>query len=208
MVKKQLKLLLNAIQEEIGDVQGRCFVDSAPVLERDWAQRSGIGWNGKHTLLISPKKGSYFFLAELIIDLDLSYDAPIKDFCGDCTRCIDACPTEAIAEKGYELDAKKCISYLTIELKDAIPESFSDKMENWMFGCDICQQVCPWNRFSSPHKQVDFLPKNGLLEMTKPDWEEITEEVFDRLFAGSAVKRTKYEGLKRNIAFIKKSDNF
>ena len=199
VVKDKLKQLMQFINDQIGEVNGRCFVDSAPVLERDWAKRSGIGWIGKNTLLIHPKQGSYFFLAELIIDLDLVYDHPIKDFCGTCTRCIDACPTEAISPQGYILDGSKCISYLTIELKEAIPESFKGKMDNWMFGCDVCQQVCPWNRFSTPHAEPAFQPQPDLLEMTLSDWEEITEEVFVRLFKNSPVRRTKFSGLKRNI---------
>jgi len=203
VVKKKLIHLFKWMAENYGAIDGRCFVDSAPVLERDWAKRSGLGWVGKHTLLINPKKGSYFFLCEIICDLELEYDHPIKDHCGTCTRCIEACPTEAISEDGYVVDGSKCISYLTIELKNEIPNEFSDQMENWMFGCDICQQVCPWNRFSTPHQEEKFIPKDGLLEMSKRDWEEITEEVFDKVFEGSAVKRTKFIGLKRNIDFLK-----
>ena len=203
VIKAKLKELLLFIQEQAGEVNGRCFVDSAPVLERDWAQRSGMGWKGKNTLLINPKAGSYFFLAEIILDLDLDYDHPMKDYCGTCTRCIDACPTEAIAPDGYLVDGSKCISYFTIELKEAIPEEYLGKFENWMFGCDICQEVCPWNRFSQPHKEPAFEPHPQLLEMDKREWEEITEEVFREIFRKSAVKRTKYKGLKRNIAFLK-----
>ena len=203
VVKKKLLSLFEWIKTTFGDVDGRVFVDSAPVLERDWAKRSGIGWIGKNTLLINPKKGSYFFLAEIIIDLDLYYDDPITDYCGTCTRCIDACPTEAISPSGYFIDGSKCISYLTIELKDAIPTEFTDKMANYMFGCDICQQVCPWNRFSTPHDEEAFLPKPDLLSMTKTDWQELTIPIFDTLFEGSAVKRTKFQGLKRNIDFLK-----
>ncbi len=202
VIKQKLKDLLAFIQNQIGAVNGRCFVDSAPVMERDWAKRSGVGWVGKHTLLIHPKQGSYFFLAELIIDLELEVDHPIRDYCGTCTRCIDACPTEAISPKGYILDGSKCISYLTIELKDALPKDFSDKMGNWMFGCDICQQVCPWNRFATPHDEPEFLPHPDLLDMTKADWQDITEEVFRKVFKKSAVKRTKFSGLKRNIDFL------
>ena len=203
VIKKKLNALLGFIREEIGEVNGRCFVDSAPVMEREWAKRSGVGWFGKNTLIINPKKGSYFFLAELIIDLELTADGPLKDHCGTCTRCIDACPTDAILENGYLLDAGKCISYFTIELKSAIPESMRGKFENWMFGCDICQEVCPWNRFSTPHQEPAFEPHSDLLEMKKKDWEEITEEVFRKVFKQSAVKRTKYGGLKRNIEFLK-----
>jgi epoxyqueuosine reductase len=202
VVKDKLKSLLAFIRENIGEVDGRCFVDSAPVLERDWALRSGLGWVGRHTLLINPKQGSYFFLAEIILDLELEYDAPMRDHCGTCRRCIDACPTEAISPQGYLLDASKCISYLTIELKDAIPQEFQDKMDNWMFGCDVCQDVCPWNRFSTRHEEPAFEPHPDLLGMKKSEWMEITEEVFGRVFQKSAVKRTKLEGLKRNIAFL------
>lgn len=203
VIKKKLKTLLQWLQDEVGQVSGRCFVDSAPVMERQWAERSGLGWLGKNTLLIHPRKGSYFFLAELIIDLELPVDHPIKDYCGTCTRCIDACPTDAISQEGYLLDASKCISYLTIELKDEIPEAFQDKMEGWAFGCDICQEVCPWNRFSTPHKEPAFDPHPDLLSMKEHEWHEITEEVFNIIFKKSAVKRTKYSGLKRNLAFIK-----
>ncbi len=203
VVKKKLINLFKWISVSFGEIEGRCFVDSAPVLERDWARRSGLGWVGKHTLLINPKKGSYFFLCEIICDLELDYDHPIKDHCGTCTRCIEACPTDAIGKEGYIVDGSKCISYLTIELKNEIPDTFSDQMQNWMFGCDICQQVCPWNRFSKSHNEEKFNPKEKLLKMRKPDWEDITEEIFDKLFEGSAVKRTKFEGLKRNIEFLK-----
>jgi epoxyqueuosine reductase len=204
VIRRKLKALLAEIREECGDVDGRCFVDSGPVLERDWARRAGIGWTGKHTLLINPKAGSYFFLSELILDLELTPDSPMQDHCGTCTRCIDACPTEAIASEGYMLDGSKCISYLTIELKDAIPEQFKGQMENRVFGCDICQQVCPWNRFSTPHLEPAFEPKDDLLNLSTRDWHEITEEVFETLFQHSAVKRTKYAGLKRNLEVLKK----
>ncbi len=206
VIKRKLKDLLQFIQTKIGEVSGRCFVDSAPVLERDWAKRSGSGWVGKNTLLINPKSGSYFFLAELIIDLELPTDHPIKDYCGTCTRCIDACPTEAISPEGYIVDGSKCISYFTIELKEALPESYKGKFENWMFGCDICQDVCPWNRFSKPHQEPAFEPHPDLLTMTKSDWEEITEEVFQTIFRKSAVKRTKFSGLKRNIEFLRNKE--
>jgi epoxyqueuosine reductase len=203
VVKEKLKELLGYIRNTAGVVSGRCFVDSAPVLERDWAKRSGLGWIGKNTLLINPKQGSYFFLAEIILDLKLEPDYPIRDHCGTCTRCIDACPTDAISSDGYIVDGSKCISYLTIELKESIPEEFSGKMENWMFGCDICQQVCPWNRFSKPHHEPQFNPKGEIIAMSRSQWEELTETDFSRLFKKSAVKRTKYQGLKRNIAFLK-----
>jgi len=202
VLKRKLKSLLAFIRETVGEVNGRCFVDSAPVLERDWARRSGIGWAGKHTLLINPRAGSYFFLAELILDLELTYDHPIKDYCGTCTRCIDACPTKAISPQGYVVDGSKCISYLTIELKNELPKDYQDKMDNWMFGCDVCQEVCPWNRFSKPHREPAFEPHPDLLYMTKSDWEDITEEVFNAIFRHSAVKRTKFKGLKRNLVFL------
>lgn len=202
VLKHKLKTLLAFIREQIGAVNGRCFVDSAPVLERDWARRAGVGWVGKNTLLIHPKAGSYFFLAELILDLELIYDQPIKDYCGTCTRCIDACPTDAIDSQGYWVDGSKCISYFTIELRDAIPEAFKGKFENWMFGCDICQDVCPWNRFAGPHNEPAFEPHAELLGMTKSDWTDLTEAVFQRVFRKSPVKRTKYAGLKRNIDFL------
>lgn len=202
VIKNKLKALLHFIQQQIGEVNGRCFVDSAPVLERDWAKRAGIGWVGKNTLLIHPKKGSYYFLAELIVDLELEHDIPMRDYCGTCTRCIDACPTEAISPQGYLVDGSKCISYFTIELKEALPEDYKGKFENWMFGCDICQEVCPWNRFSKPHQTPDFDPHPDLLEMKKQDWVELTAEVFQKVFKNSAVKRTKFAGLQRNIKFL------
>jgi epoxyqueuosine reductase len=205
VIRKKLKLLLNAMRAEFGEIHGRCFVDSGPVLERDWAKRSGVGWTGKNTLLINPKAGSYFFLAELIVDLELESDAPIRDHCGTCTKCIDACPTDAIADSGYVLDARKCISYLTIELREEIPDEFRGQMENWVFGCDICQEVCPWNRFSEPHQEVQFEPSDTLLNMTANDWHDMTEEFFEDLFIASAVKRTRYSGLKRNLAFLSRS---
>lgn len=202
VLKRKLKDLLAFIRETVGEVDGRCFVDSAPVLERDWAKRSGVGWSGKNTLTINPGAGSYFFLAELIIDLELVYDQPMKDYCGTCTRCIDACPTEAISPQGYVVDGSKCISYFTIELREAIPEAYRGKFEQWMFGCDICQEVCPWNRFAVRHSEPAFEPHPDLLQMTREDWAELTEEVFGVVFKKSAVKRTKYAGLKRNIDFL------
>ncbi|NNE30387.1 MAG: tRNA epoxyqueuosine(34) reductase QueG [Saprospiraceae bacterium] len=205
VIKRKLKTLLKILQEKIGAIEGRVFVDSAPVLERDWAYRAGNGWIGKNTLLIHPKQGSFFFLAEMILDIEFDFDHPIKDYCGTCRACIDACPTEAIAENGYVLDGSKCISYLTIELKEEIPTEFKGKMENWVFGCDICQEVCPWNRFSKAHQESDFEPREGLLAMEKKEWEEITEEVFQKLFKKSAVKRTKFKGFKRNLNFLKKN---
>jgi epoxyqueuosine reductase len=202
VIKDKLKTLLASIQEEIGEVGGRVFVDSAPVMDKVWAQKSGLGWMGKHTNIIHPKHGSFFFIAELILDIDLVPDGPIKDYCGTCTRCIDACPTDAIVAP-YVVDGSKCISNLTIELKDEIlPKEFKGKMENWMFGCDICQDVCPWNRFSKPHNEPAFNPHKNLLHMNKSDWTDLTSEVFQSLFKNSAVKRTKYAGLKRNIDFL------
>jgi epoxyqueuosine reductase len=205
VIKDKLKLLLAFIKEEIGEVNGRAFVDSAPVLDKAWAVRSGLGWMGKHTNVISKQVGSFYFIAELIIDLELIYDTPVTDHCGSCTACIDACPTEAIVEP-YVVDGSKCISYFTIELKEELPVSFKDKFDNWMFGCDVCQDVCPWNRFSKSHNEPLFNPHPELLEMSKSDWEEITKDVFNKLFKRSAVKRTKYKGLKRNIKFLSGED--
>lgn len=202
VIKGKLKALLKQLQVIDPSIEGRGFVDSAPVLERDWARRSGLGWIGKNTLLIHPRRGSYYFLAELLINKEIEPDSPIDDYCGTCTKCIDACPTDAILEDGYVMDGSKCISYLTIELKGEIPKKFEDKMENWMYGCDICQQVCPWNRFSSEHDEDDFIPSEALLKMTKEEWHELTDERFEELFRGSAVKRTQFKGLKRNIEFV------
>ena len=193
---------MNYIKSKIGDVGGRVFVDSAPIMEKAWASKSGLGWIGKNTNLISKKTGSFFFIAEVIIDLELEYDSPTTDHCGSCTKCIDACPTEALIAP-YQIDGSKCISYLTIELKDQIPNEFKDKMDNWAFGCDVCQTVCPWNRFANEHEEESFTPKEELLKMTKNEWNEITEEVFDKVFKNSAIKRTKFDGLKRNIKFLK-----
>ena len=202
VVKKKLQQMLEWMKTSFGNINGRVFVDSAPVLERDWARRSGLGWMGKNTMIIHPKKGSWFFLADIITDLEMVYDQQLSDYCGTCTRCIDACPTEAIHEDGYLMDGSKCISYLTIELKKKLPLEYKDKMENWMFGCDICQQVCPWNRFAESHSEPAFLPKEKLISMSKEEWHDLSEPLFDELFEGSAVKRTKYEGLKRNIKFL------
>ena len=203
VIKLSLNQMLDALRQKIGPIEGRGFVDSAPVLERSWAWLSGAGWIGKNGNLIQPKNGSFFFIASLIVDLELIYDEPIaKDYCGTCTRCIDACPTDALATP-YLIDASKCISYLTIELKDAdLPSAFKGKMENWAFGCDICQDVCPWNRFSKPHKEQRFEPNERLLNMSGAEWTELSEEIFQELFKRSAVKRTKYEGLRRNIKFL------
>jgi len=202
VIKDKLKQLLNFIQDEIGEVHGRAFVDSAPVLDKAWAAKSGLGWIGKHSNLLTQQVGSFYFIAELIIDLELTYDNPITDHCGSCTACIDACPTQAIVEP-YVVDGSKCISYYTIELKNEIPTSVKGQFDNWMFGCDICQDVCPWNRFSKSHNEPLFNPHPELLSMTKKDWEEITEDVFKKIFKKSAVKRTKFNGLKRNIEFLK-----
>lgn len=203
VIKAKLRQLMEALQEEVGAVEGRAFVDSAPVMERQWAARSGQGWIGKNSLLLNRQMGSFFFLAELIIDLELSPDPPMGDFCGTCTACIDACPTDAIPQAGV-VDGSRCISYLTIELKNEIPARFSGQMEDWVFGCDICQDVCPWNRFAAPHRELAFEPHPDLGKMEKEAWHELTEDVFRELFRKSAVKRTRYEGLKRNIAFAKK----
>jgi epoxyqueuosine reductase len=201
VVKEKLAALMHFIQEKAGNVQGRAFVDSAPVLDRAWAKKSGTGWIGKNTNLITRKHGSFFFIAELIIDLELEPDAAIEDYCGTCTACIDACPTDAIVQP-YVVDGSKCISYFTIELKDEIPAAVKGKFENWTFGCDICQDVCPWNRFSKPHSEPAFKPEKEVMEMSRKDWEEITEDVFKKIFSHSAVKRTGYKGLARNLKFL------
>lgn len=200
IIREKLNTFLESLKDKIGDVQGRAFVDSAPVLDKAWAKKSGLGWIGKNSNLITREKGSFFFIAELIIDLGLEADGPIKDYCGTCTRCIDACPTEAIVEP-YVVDGSKCISYLTIELKESIPPEFRNKMNNWVFGCDVCQDVCPWNRFSMPHEEKRFL-NSELLEMASGQWQEMTEETFKKVFKNSAVKRTKYRGLKKNLEFL------
>ncbi|MFT4779419.1 MAG: epoxyqueuosine reductase [Flavobacteriales bacterium] len=201
VIKRKMRALLDDLQSEIGEVGGRVFVDSAPVLDKAWAAKSGVGWIGKHSNLIRKQEGSFFFISELILDLELTADGPATDHCGSCTACIDACPTGAII-KPYVVDGSQCISYFTIELKDAIPIEQKDQFENWMFGCDICQEVCPWNRFAKQHSEPAFEPKQALLEMTKQDWLEITKDVFNELFRGSPVKRTGYEGLTRTISFI------
>jgi epoxyqueuosine reductase len=202
VIKDKLKSLLNIIEENIGAVEGRAFVDSAPVLDKAWAAKSGLGWIGKHSNLISQKVGSFYFIAELILDLDLEYDTPTTDHCGTCTACIDACPTQAIVEP-YVVDGSKCISYFTIELKEQLPLEMKGQFNDWMFGCDVCQDVCPWNRFSKPHNEPLFNPHPELLEMSRKDWEEITQDVFSKIFKKSAVKRTKFSGLTRNIQFLK-----
>ena len=204
VIKERLKQLLHYIQEEIGEVHGRAFVDSAPVLEKAWAVRSGLGWMGKHSNVLTQRVGSFYFIAELIVDLELEYDSPVTDHCGTCTACIDACPTGAIVAP-YVVEGRKCISYFTIELKNEIPSEVAGQFDDWMFGCDICQDVCPWNRFSKPHREPLFNANPQLLSMSKQDWEEITEEVFQTLFKKSAVQRAKFTGLQRNIAFVKRA---
>ena len=203
MIKGKLRALMEFIQQEIGEVSGRAFVDSAPVLDRAWAERSGLGWIGKHGLLLTQQVGSFYFIGELILDLALETDYPTTDHCGSCTKCIDACPTDAIVQPQV-LDGSKCISYLTIELKENIPNRFQNQMENWMFGCDICQDVCPWNRFSKPTTEPAFKPDDRLLQFSKNEWQEITKDVFQSIFKKSAVKRTQFAGLKRNLDFLMK----
>jgi epoxyqueuosine reductase len=202
VIKEKLQELLQTIQTEIGEVSGRAFVDSAPVLDKAWAAKSGLGWIGKNSNLLTQQVGSFYFIAELIVDLDLEYDYATTDHCGTCTACIDACPTEAIVSP-YVVDGSKCISYFTIELKENIPQEMKGKIDDWIFGCDVCQDVCPWNRFSKSHNEPLFNPNPELLSMTKKDWEEITEDTFKKVFKNSAVKRTKLDGLKRNIKFLK-----
>ncbi len=203
VIREKLNVFFQDIKENIGDVQGRGFVDSAPVLERAWAQRSGLGWIGKNGNLIHKSSGSFFFIATLITDLDLIFDAPFaKDYCGSCTRCIDACPTEAILPDKI-VDGSKCISYFNIELKDAlIPDKMKNKFQNWMFGCDICQDVCPWNRFSKPTSETAFSPIPAVFNFTKQDWEELTEDTFKNIFKDSPLKRSKFQGIQRNLKFI------
>ena len=203
VIKEKLKELLHFIQTEIGEVSGRAFVDSAPVLDKAWAAKSGLGWVGKNSNLITQKVGSFYFIAELIIDLELEYDTPTTDHCGSCTACLDACPTDAIVAP-YVVDGSKCISYFTIELKDNLPQEMKGKFDDWMFGCDVCQDVCPWNRFSKPHNEPLFQTNSDILNFSKSDWEEITVDTFQKVFKNSAVKRTKYDGLLRNIDFLKK----
>jgi epoxyqueuosine reductase len=201
VLKDKLSSLLSSIREEIGEVGGRIFVDSAPVMDKVWAAKSGLGWIGKHSNLLNREMGSFFFIGEIICDLDLAYDNSVGDYCGTCTRCVDACPTDAITDP-FVVDGSKCISYYTIELKDAIPDEVQGKFNNWIFGCDICQDVCPWNRFSKAHTTKEFDLPEKLAGFTNNDWQEITEEVFQEIFRRSPVKRTKFEGLKRNIEFV------
>jgi epoxyqueuosine reductase len=202
VIKDKLNELLFGIQEHIGAVSGRAFVDSAPVLDKAWAAKSGLGWIGKNSNLITQKVGSFYFIAELIIDLELEYDAATTDHCGSCTACLDACPTQAIIAP-YQVDGSKCISYYTIELKENLPDNMKGKFDDWAFGCDVCQDVCPWNRFSKPHNEPLFQANPELLSFSKKDWEEITAETFQKVFKDSPLKRTKWEGLKRNIQFLK-----
>jgi epoxyqueuosine reductase len=205
VIKDKLKDLLAFLKEEVGEISGRAFVDSAPVMDKVWAKKSGLGWIGKNSNLIHPKEGSFFFIAELIIDLEIEPDGPMKDYCGTCTRCIDACPTDAIIQP-YVVDGSKCISYLTIELKDELlPNEFTGKMDNWMFGCDICQDVCPWNRFSKITHEPRFKSQTKTLNLTTNDWQDLTEDYFNELFQKSAIRRTKFDGLKRNFQFLKKT---
>ena len=201
VIKEKLKELLHSLQQNIGDIGGRAFVDSAPVLDKAWAAKSGLGWIGKNSNLISKQVGSFFFIAELIVDVELEYDTVTTDHCGSCTACLDACPTQAIVAP-FVVDGSKCISYFTIELKDQLPQEMQGKFGNWVFGCDICQDVCPWNRFSKPHREPAFAPHPHLKEMKTSDWQELTQEVFSQLFRKSAVKRTGYNGLLRNIRFV------
>jgi len=202
VIKEKLNFFLTFIRDKIGDVHGRAFVDSAPILEKAWAAKSGIGWVGKNSNLITKQVGSFYFLAELIVDLDLDYDTIESDHCGECTACIDACPTQAIAQP-YVVDGSKCISYFTIELKENIPKEFKGKFDDWVFGCDICQDVCPWNKFSKTHNEPLFQANSELMKMSRDEWNEITEETFNKIFKNSALKRTGYKGLTRNLNFIK-----
>ena len=203
VIREKLKELLAKARKEIGEIHGRGFVDSAPVLERSWAERSGLGWVGKNGNLINNKAGSFFFIATLITDLELEYDDPFaKDYCGTCTRCIDACPTDAILPDKV-VDGSKCISYFTIELKEMIiPENMKGKFENWVFGCDICQDICPWNRFSKPHNESAFKPIPEILNLSSTEWEEMSEEMFKKIFKHSPLRRSKFSGIKRNLKFI------
>lgn len=201
IIKDKLKELFSQMKKEVGDIEGRVFVDSAPIHERAWAKISGLGWIGKNSLLLNKKMGSYFFLAEIICDLDLEYDSTVSDHCGTCTKCIDACPTDAITQ-AQVVDANRCISYLTIENKNEIPKELSKSFNNYIFGCDICQDVCPWNKFSTSHNEKEFLPKEEFSKMSKKDWQELTHETFNKIFKNSAVKRAKFQGLKRNIKAV------
>jgi epoxyqueuosine reductase len=202
VIRKKTKDIIRWMKIQYGDITARSFVDSGPVMERVWANEAGLAWSAKNTLSIHPKTGSYFFLTCILSDLEFEYDHPIKDYCGTCRKCIDACPTEAFHPEGYLLDASKCISYLTIELKKEIPDEFQGKMKDWIFGCDICQQVCPWNRFSSKTKEPDFKELDGLSQLNFGDWMNLTEDKFNSVFKDSPLKRTKLEGIKRTIRFV------
>jgi epoxyqueuosine reductase len=198
ILKQKLYILLEKLKEKTSqDINARIFVDSAPVMDKAWAKRAGLGWIGKNTNLITPQKGSYFFIGEIILDLELTYNEPIKDFCGTCTRCIDACPTEALTP--YEIDAKKCISYLTIELKEEIPSEFSEKMQDWAYGCDICQEVCPWNRFSVAHLGEEFKPLSHILSFSREDWENLDEKAFKKITRNTAMSRVKWDKMRTNL---------
>ncbi|MFN3589018.1 MAG: tRNA epoxyqueuosine(34) reductase QueG [Spirosomataceae bacterium] len=203
VLKDRMKQLLDFMQEQIGEINGRVFVDSAPVMDKAWAEKSGLGWIGKNANLITKQTGSFFFIGEIICDVPFQEDGPIRDYCGTCTRCIDACPTDAIVEP-YVIDGSKCISYYTIELKEAIPEEMAGKFKNWVFGCDICQDVCPWNRFSKPHTIPEFALSGAKKEHQKKQWTEITQDIFPKVFKNSPIKRTKWEGFVRNLAFVNK----
>jgi len=205
VIRSQLTELIGSIKETVGEIQGRGFVDSAPVLERTWAQRSGLGWLGKNGNLITKESGSFYFIATLITDLALQYDDPfVKDFCGTCTKCIDACPTNAILP-GKVVDGSRCISYFTIEIKEMlIPGEMKGKFDNWMFGCDTCQDVCPWNRFSHPTKEINFSPVPEILNLSTKEWEQMTEESFRKIFKESPLRRSKFKGIQRNLSFLKK----
>ena len=202
VLKKKLKQLLNIMKDKFGSFEGRVFVDSAPILERAWAKKSGLGWIGKNTNLINKQTGSFFFLAEIIVDLELNYDNTITDHCGSCTACIDACPTNAIYEP-YKLDASRCISYYTIELKESFSSNLSSDFKDWIFGCDICQDVCPWNRFSKANDEVFFETVPEISNFNKADWIDLTEETFKKVFKESPIKRSKFKGLKRNINYVR-----
>ncbi len=202
VIKEKLFQLIDFIKKNIGDVNVRAFVDSAPVMDKVWAKKSGLGWIGKNSNLITKTNGSFFFIAELIVDLELEYDGEIPDYCGSCTKCIDACPTNAISQP-YVVDGSKCISYFTIELKENIPEGMKGKFDDWMFGCDICQDVCPWNSFSTSHHEPHFKPKQEILNFTRKDWEATSEEVFNKVFADSPLMRPGYKGIKRNLEFLR-----
>lgn len=201
VIKDKLKELVFRLQEQIGNFHGRVFVDSAPVLDKAWAKRSGLGWVGKHSNLLNREMGSFFFIAEIICDLECEPDGPVKDYCGTCTRCLDACPTDAIVQP-YVVDGSKCISYFTIELRDEIPPEMKGKFENWMFGCDICQDVCPWNRFAKPHHEDRFSLPEPVMQLSKQEWKEMTEDVFQQLFKHSPLKRAGWQGIQKNLKFL------